>query len=219
MKTKVTLALLLVVAITGLRLHSAEAEDASTSATDAAVQAAVIEANIAHLVAKATEACARLRQYVEELEQSEPPEEVPTQVHGFLQQGCDEADTLSNAAPDGDIAVAEKHYRAATRALAKVSRWFLERAEQAVDDPDKTSAKRLEKVLKRMHKQITKLDKRAEKLGLEVDCDVAYTLSQKAEASLNEEDLETAIEDIQALKQAIFDIEDEMAEQQEGGAV
>jgi len=79
--------------IIAVGLRAAEAEvDAQT--TDGATKQASIEADLERMKRTAMQSCDRLRQYLQQIEESEQGEKIPTKVYEVLERGCSEADTV-----------------------------------------------------------------------------------------------------------------------------
>jgi len=215
MKTRIGFFSIVVVTIIALGLRAAEAE-VDAQATEQASKTASVKADFERMQLTATQTCERLRQYLQQIEESEPDEEIPSKIYEVLDRGCSEADALKSAISDRDKKSARRHYRVATRAMAKVSRWLLQRAEKlAVAQGEQQLKKRLHKILNRMVKRVQKLQKRVEEAGLEVDFTLSYSIYDAVIASVQEKDAEAAREHLKELRQEIFKIEDEIAQQQE----
>jgi len=215
MKIKVGFFSVVVLTIIALGLRAAEAE-VDAQATEQASKTASIKADFERMQLTATQSCERLRQYLQQIEESEPDEKIPSKVYEVLDRGCSEAEALESAISDRDKKSARRHYRVATRAMGKVSRWLIQRAEKLAVAQDKQKLKkRLHKVLNRMVKRVQKLQKRVDKEGLEVDFTLSYSIYDAVIASVQEKDAEAAREHLKELRQEIFRIEDEIAQQQE----
>lgn len=175
-----------------------------------------MKADFERMQLTATESCERLKQYLQQIQESEPDEKIPSKVHDVLKRGCSEAEALESAISARDKESARRHYRVATRAMGKVSRWLMQRAEKlAVAQGEQKLKKRLHKVLNRMVKRVQKLQKRVDKEGLEVDFTLSYSIYDAVIGSVQEKDAEAAREHLKELRQEIFRIEDEIAQQQE----